>query len=88
MMIIIMMKLQINQKSRILIHHLQYQEITKDLIVNLKQERRKIIQINKRLNVFCKIIMMKRIYKNCWMNKVMMSMIMILEMLQIKKMIK
>ena len=83
-----MMKLQINQKSRILIHHLQYQEITKDLIVNLKQERRKIIQINKRLNVFCKIIMMKRIYKNCWMNKVMMSMIMILEMLQIKKMIK
>ena len=87
-MIIIMMKLQINQKSRILIHHLQYQEITKDLIVNLKQERRKIIQINKRLNVFCKIIMMKRIYKNCWMNKVMMSMIMILEMLQIKKMIK
>ena len=88
MMIIIMMKLQINQKSRILIHHLQYHEITKDLIVNLIQERRKIIQINKRLNVFCKIIMMKRIYKNCWMNKVMMSMIMILEMLQIKKMIK
>ena len=88
MMINIIMIIQINKKNRMLIHHLLYQEIPKDLIVNIKQKRMKIIKINKSLNAFYKIIMRKRICKKCWTSKVMMNMIIILEMPQIKKMIK